>query len=616
MCIVLLTGRAKDVHSSTGRNNQDMHWVRGCMNAALTGIASIAVSSADATPVTISTPGGPVVVNVGHADPGGSLVAPSAPSSPDFKPPTIFSAPLPSGSGARALGLSGAFTALADDATAASWNPAGLIQLERPEASVVFRAGWENQEHRSSSADFLASQDDFESRNLNYFSVVYPFRTSSRNAVFALNYQEAYDFTQRFTAGQLALSKGNDGARREVTYSETTVQHVGADSSTFPDGTIDIEVTSHLTTRQTSVLSQILGSESVSALDFEQQGGIDAVTPALAMEVTPTFALGAAVNDYQDNMLGGRAIRSRTRALYSGTSASSVHSTDTRVTQGTYTYEGTIHVPPGAIVPVPMDLPINGSGTYDPITDTTTGASRQNLRYDGVYEEFNAFDDLEGFNGTIGGLWTVSRHLTLGADLDLPWTANASQTKMVRNTITTYDSAGRVLDVSGSETVQTKDVEFRFPLYWAVGAVWRWTSELYTTFDVSQTRWSEFYFQSEGDQKLNPLDGSVYGEHPVDDCWSARCGAEYLLVLTRTEVPLRAGVLWEQRPAIDEPDEYWSVSLGTGISIGKEPGKVILDIAYIHTWADDALGSLVPDQAGLTTEVRRDEVYLSCITHF
>ena len=42
------------------------------------------------------------------------------------------------GSGARALGMGGAFIAVADDATAASWNPGGLIQLETPEIS--FRA--------------------------------------------------------------------------------------------------------------------------------------------------------------------------------------------------------------------------------------------------------------------------------------------------------------------------------------------------------------------------------------------------------------------------------------------------------------------------------------------
>lgn len=41
------------------------------------------------------------------------------------------------GSGARALGMGGAFLARADDATAASWNPAGLSYLRRPEVSVA-----------------------------------------------------------------------------------------------------------------------------------------------------------------------------------------------------------------------------------------------------------------------------------------------------------------------------------------------------------------------------------------------------------------------------------------------------------------------------------------------
>lgn len=43
----------------------------------------------------------------------------------------IASSPNPVGSGARAIGMGGAFIGIADDATAASWNPAGLIQLEK-----------------------------------------------------------------------------------------------------------------------------------------------------------------------------------------------------------------------------------------------------------------------------------------------------------------------------------------------------------------------------------------------------------------------------------------------------------------------------------------------------
>ncbi|MCP5119023.1 MAG: hypothetical protein GY953_50105, partial [bacterium] len=42
--------------------------------------------------------------------------------------------------GARSLGFGGAFTALADDATAAFANPAGLVQLARPEVSIEGRS--------------------------------------------------------------------------------------------------------------------------------------------------------------------------------------------------------------------------------------------------------------------------------------------------------------------------------------------------------------------------------------------------------------------------------------------------------------------------------------------
>src|SRR5262245_55053965 len=42
------------------------------------------------------------------------------------------------GSGARAFGMGGAFLARADDATAASWNPAGLSYLRLPELSLVW----------------------------------------------------------------------------------------------------------------------------------------------------------------------------------------------------------------------------------------------------------------------------------------------------------------------------------------------------------------------------------------------------------------------------------------------------------------------------------------------
>jgi hypothetical protein len=42
------------------------------------------------------------------------------------------------GVGARALSMGGAFVGLADDSTAAYWNPAGLVQLEKRELSAMY----------------------------------------------------------------------------------------------------------------------------------------------------------------------------------------------------------------------------------------------------------------------------------------------------------------------------------------------------------------------------------------------------------------------------------------------------------------------------------------------
>jgi hypothetical protein len=68
------------------------------------------------------------------------------------------------GSGARAYGMAGAFIARADDATAASWNPAGLSYLRTPEISLAanhnsFREQgfeFETDSFRGASFDFAA----------------------------------------------------------------------------------------------------------------------------------------------------------------------------------------------------------------------------------------------------------------------------------------------------------------------------------------------------------------------------------------------------------------------------------------------------------------------------
>lgn len=67
---------------------------------------------------------------------GAQAIASEAQEAPQPILATQFSFSNP---GARSLGLAGAFVALADDATAAWANPAGLVQITRPEVSVEGR---------------------------------------------------------------------------------------------------------------------------------------------------------------------------------------------------------------------------------------------------------------------------------------------------------------------------------------------------------------------------------------------------------------------------------------------------------------------------------------------
>jgi long-subunit fatty acid transport protein len=92
--------------------------------------------------------------------------------------------------------MGGAFIAVADDATAASWNPGGLVQLKTPEISVV--GNWF---HRTEDVDFAnhpeaSGSQTVSKEDLNYLSIVYPFNFFKLNMVVSLNYQKLYDFAR------------------------------------------------------------------------------------------------------------------------------------------------------------------------------------------------------------------------------------------------------------------------------------------------------------------------------------------------------------------------------------------------------------------------------------
>lgn len=94
------------------------------------------------------------------------------------------------GSGARAEGMGGAFIGLADDATALSWNPAGLTQLERPEASFVFRQSFDTYKYTAPGNKLTSSANH---PAFNFGSIAYPMKLMDKKFTVAIAYQNQID---------------------------------------------------------------------------------------------------------------------------------------------------------------------------------------------------------------------------------------------------------------------------------------------------------------------------------------------------------------------------------------------------------------------------------------
>ena len=108
------------------------------------------------------------------------------------------------GNGARAAGLGYAFTAIADDPTAISWNPAGLTQIYGMEASVIGRLGFGSGEITGFEDLGIDSWDVDLSSNfqLNFASFIVPFNVGNLNVVGGIAYRRMYDFSSEITYTQ------------------------------------------------------------------------------------------------------------------------------------------------------------------------------------------------------------------------------------------------------------------------------------------------------------------------------------------------------------------------------------------------------------------------------
>jgi long-subunit fatty acid transport protein len=305
-----------------------------------------------------------------------AAIAPFAATAEETNDPTtrleIASSFNPVGSGARALGMGGAFIPVADDATAASWNPGGLVQLEKAEFSLV--GDWldRSEDNTFDLAPEGSNTGDVSATRLNYLSASYPFEALGRNMIVSLNYQHLFDFDRQWNFG---LSAEDDILSANDQYK------------------------------------------------YEQDGGLYAIGLAYAVQITPTLSLGATFNFWED-FIEDNAWRQKYQVNQSGSLAGSPFAINSRITED-YEFSGfnmnfgllwqlSEKFTLGAVIKTPFDADIKHT-----VTESSTASFPDFPEADSSYYDSTRTDETLKMPMSYG-IGLAYRHddaLTVAADL-------------------------------------------------------------------------------------------------------------------------------------------------------------------------------------------------------
>lgn len=405
----------------------------------------------------------------------------------------IASSPNPVGSGARALGMGGAFIALADDATSASWNPGGLIQLERPEVSIVGEGFVRVEDNTFGMSPVSDGEQPVGRGGLNYLSAACPFTLLDHNMIVSLNYQHLYDFTRQWD---------------------------------FP----------------------LFIDDARWLVDFDQTGGLYALGLAYCVQLLPELSVGVTLNLWDD-----------------------------------FIYK---------------------SGWEQAYRETVMSRSPDGTRTEFQLDRREHFS-FKGKNVNVGLLWSVTGRWSVGLVVKTPFTADLHHTS---RRVTTVRSP---YFTATDEETSSDEQELDMPLSCGAGVAYRFSDRFIVTADVSSTRWSGFLLRDSKGKETSPVSGLPAGRSHISDTFQVRLGSEYFLIRPKAVVPLRCGIFYDPAPAEGRTDNFFGLSLGSGIQVG----PFVFDAAYQYRFGMDVGRSALRD-AGFSQDVSEHTFYTSLIIHF
>ncbi|MGA1870467.1 MAG: OmpP1/FadL family transporter [bacterium] len=385
------------------------------------------------------------------------------PEYPDMK---MNATPNPVGSGAKAMGMGGSFISVADDATAASWNPAGLPQVLRPEASMAW--SWFSGKSCFKTSGIEAGDIDDDSapaRRLNYLSLVLPMVLWRRNMVFSLNYQHLYEFSM------------------DIHYVYT---RIGDDFTILNEA--------HKT----------------------QGGSLATISPAYALQITPSLFIGVAANFWPDTGIN------------------------------------------------------NGWENINKAHGVEKAGEESYMTSSEIYENYR----FSGFNLHCGFLYKSDtfpfagkqRQFRIGGVVKTPFKAEI---------LHEYEQIWYRTDPNNPSQVDyfewlppSQKLSLRMPLSYGLGCSLVFSDSYIMAIDIHHTRWDQYVLTYGSGRQISPINRLDKKEAHIQPTTQLRLGGQYRYMYhpKRILINLRAGLFYDPEPASGDPDDFYGMSMGIGIT--------------------------------------------------
>ncbi|KPA10360.1 Membrane protein involved in aromatic hydrocarbon degradation [Candidatus Magnetomorum sp. HK-1] len=410
----------------------------------------------------------------------------------DFDMPSSFN---PVGSGARAMGMGGAYMNTCSDGTAISWNPACLVRVKDYELALVQTINYRKEDNYFPKKPSISHTGRITQSDLNFAGVVIPFKKCQRQMAFSFSYQYLYDMSREWNFWD------NRAVNKYIYHSDHW--------------------------------------------DFRQKGGLTAMSLAYGVQLNTQLTLGLSLN-FWDNSLSENKW------------------------QQTYRNKGKV-IHPGGV----------------------------NIYEDRQTESYT----FKGKNVNLGFMYRFNSRWYVGGVLKTPFRADID-----------YQQDGMYIDASGSTPKESirKSYDLDMPLSYGLGMMIHPTDRFRLSFDAYCTQWDQFIQTDEFGIETFPITNKLMDTSDINATYQFRLGIEYLWSYKEYIIPLRSGIFYDPAPSHAKPDEFWGISLGTGLT---KNHCYSFDIAYQYRYGNDVqtvdLGHL-----GFSQDVNEHSLYLSVILYW